>query len=123
MAMTVCVMAICDHVEDRGSSGWLVGGLGQEHTFNFSSRPHTPALYSACSANTLPQHASSRWTLQSFTRTPWQWDRSQNMKVKQQYAPEGEFERYDNTEGAVGKEEGIRTPEWCGVVKSHGTGA
>ena len=43
------------------------------------------------------------------------------MKVK--CAPEGEFERYSNAQGAVGKEEGIRTPEWCRVVKAHGTGA
>ena len=57
MAMMVCVMAIYDHVEDRASSGWLVGGLGQEHTFNFSSRPHTPL------STLQPQHANSRWTL------------------------------------------------------------
>lgn len=43
------------------------------------------------------------------------------MKVKR--AAEGEFERYSNAQGAVGKEEGIRTLEWCRVVKAHGTGA
>ena len=43
------------------------------------------------------------------------------MKVK--HASEREFERYSNAQGAVGKEEGIRTLEWCRVVKAHGTGA
>ena len=67
MATTVCVMAIVGHVLDRGSSGCLVGGWvggsGQEHTFNFSWRPHTPL-------SALAQHASySRWTLSSCTET------------------------------------------------------
>ena len=88
MATTVCVMAIVDHVLDRGSSGCLVGGgvggSGQEHTFNFSWRPHTPL-------SALAQHASySRWTLSSV--------------LKQFKHQRDEFGRYINYD----KEEGVR---------------
>ena len=98
--MLVCVMAICDHVQDRGSSGWLVGGLGQEHTFNFSSQPHT----TLCLLCSTPAKRKLK------VEAPKLYMNIIAMGSKPGYEGEA-FIRVSLKGTSFGKEEGIRTPE------------